>query len=290
MHSLPVMMNPFEGKPALPLPAAGHGGLEVNVVAGQSAVTSAWASSPLKVLTPRSRGQSVWAYLSSFGGGMVAGDETHLSVSLGPESRCFLSTQASTKVYRNPRQLACSHNLKANLGEGSVLVLAPEPLQCFAGSAYTQRQEFQLHPRASLALVDWLSSGRAAAGERWSFRRFQSRNEVFLGTERILLDSVLLDPDDGSLDGPHRLGRFNCLALLVLVGEGLQEAATAMLGATASHPVTRRAPLLCTASPIAGGALLRLAGERVEDVARALRSHLGFLPNLLGDDPLTRKW
>jgi len=50
--------------------------LTVESVSGQSAVTSVFAQNPLKLLTPRSRGQSVWAYTSSFGGGFVAGDET----------------------------------------------------------------------------------------------------------------------------------------------------------------------------------------------------------------------
>src|SRR5258708_248027 len=98
-------------------PAAAR--LEVNVVAGQSAVTSAWASNPLKLLLPRSRGPSVWAYLSSFGGGFVAGDETSLDVRLGPEARCFVTTQALTKIYRNPRLRPCGHRLKATLDDGS---------------------------------------------------------------------------------------------------------------------------------------------------------------------------
>src|SRR5260370_29621247 len=82
---------------------AGAGHLEIKLVSGQSAVTSVQARSPLKFLIPRPRGDSVWAYMSSFGGGLVAGDETHVSVSLGAQSRCFLTTQASTKVYRNPK-------------------------------------------------------------------------------------------------------------------------------------------------------------------------------------------
>src|SRR5580692_11910689 len=109
--------------------ATGTARLEVDVVTGQSAVTSARASSPLKLLVPRSRGPSVWAYLSSYGGGFVAGDETSLDIQLGAEARCFVTTQALTKIYRNPRLRPCSHRLSATLEEGSLLVLAPEPIQ-----------------------------------------------------------------------------------------------------------------------------------------------------------------
>src|SRR5277367_6306576 len=94
---------------------AGRGGLEIDVVSGQSAVVSAWACNPLKLLIPRSRGPAVWAYLSSFGGGFVAGDETSLDPRLGSQTRAFVTTQASTKVYRNPNLRPCGHRLKANL-------------------------------------------------------------------------------------------------------------------------------------------------------------------------------
>ena len=273
-----------------PVFAPGRGGLVVDRVSGQSAVTAAWASSPLKVLMPRPRGQSVWAYLSSFGGGLVAGDETTLDLRLAAGTRAFISTQASTKVYRNPHRRACGHRLGATLGTDALLVFAPDPVQAFAGSSYMQRQEFRLQPGASLALVDWFTSGRSACGERWAFNRLQSRNDIFCGDERVLVDSLLLDPADGALAEPHRLGRFNCLALVVLLGPALRDAAARVLAEVAEQPVTRRATLVCSASAIRDGALLRIAGEHVEDVGREIHRHLGFLSGLLGDDPLARKW
>ena len=122
----------------------GRAALEVKVVFGESTVTSAFATSPMKLLTPRSRGQSVWAYTGSFGGGLVAGDETFLELQAGTNSRCFLGTQASTKIYRNPSRRPCGHRTRATLEADSLLVFAPEPVQAFASSSYTQRQEFQL--------------------------------------------------------------------------------------------------------------------------------------------------
>jgi len=269
-------------------PAKAH--LEVNVVSGQSSVTSACASNPLKLLLPRSQGPCVWAYLSNFGGGFVAGDETSLDLRLGPWSRCFLTTQALTKIYRNPNLRPCSHRLNAVLNEGSLLVLAPEPIQAFADSAYVQRQEFHLESTASLVMVDWFCSGRAARGERWSFTRLQSRNEIFLGGERILLDSLLLDAAQRRLRSAHGMGRFNCLALVVVIGDSLASQAAKILADVAALPVVARAPLIVSASPLRHGVLLRVAGERLEDVDREIQRRLGFVPELLQDDPWSRKW
>jgi urease accessory protein len=260
------------------------------MVAGQSAVTSAWGSNPLKLLTPRPRGGSVWAYLSSFGAGLVAGDQTRLDLALGTDARCFLGTQASAKVYRNPHQRPCGHHTQATLNRGSLLVFAPDPVQAFAGSSYEQYQAFHLQSGASLVLVDWLSSGRSACGERWAFRRFRSRNEVFIGDERLLFESLLLDPADGPLASSHRLARFNCIALVLLAGESVHEGSERLLADVAAQPVSRCAPLVSSASPMREGALLRLAGESVEQVGHEIARHLVFLRGLLGDDPWARKW
>ena len=279
----------------------GHAALEVDLVYRESTVTSAFATSPLKLLTPRSRGASVWAYTSSFGGGLVAGDQTRLDIRLGPGTRCFVGTQASTKVYRNPDGLPCGHTTMARLAPDSLLVFAPDPVQAFADSAYVQRQEFHLAPGAGLALVDWLTSGRAACGERWKFDQFQSRNEVWTMTneipdstetklERVFLDSLRLDSGAEELASSHRMGRFNCIAMLLLTGAPVREAAACLLADISPQPVTRQASLICSASPIRDGAMLRVAGEDVEAVGRELHRHLAFLHDLLGDDPWARKW
>lgn len=267
----------------------GCGQLEVEMVAGQSAATSVWTRSPFKILMPQSRGPSVWACTSSFGGGLVAGDQTELGVRIGESARCYVGTQASTKVYRNPGLLPCSHTTLATLEANSLLVFAPDPVQAFAGSAYRQRQEFHLAKSASLVLLDWFTSGRAARGERWAFSGFHSRNDVYLGGKRVFVDSVLLDDSSGPINSPHRVGRFNCFATLLFVGELVQPIFEESLKVIAARPVQRGGQLLSSESPVRNGAVLRFAGE-VEAVARELKTHLSRLAPLLGDNPWARKW
>ncbi len=264
--------------------------LEVGMVGGASALTGAFARNPMKLLIPKPRGRSVWAYTSSFGGGLVAGDETRLEVNLSEDARCFVGTQASTKIYRNPEAKPCGHSTEARLASGSVLVLAPDPIQAFAGSAYNQRQDFHLAPGASLILVDWLTSGRAARGERWAFSRIHTRTEVKIAGETLLLDSLLLDGADGPLTAPHRLGRFNCLALALVLGEPLRADATRLLAPISAQPVERRATMVESASPLRCGVLIRIAGEHVEAVGQALHRHLSFWTTWLGEDPWSRKF
>jgi urease accessory protein len=270
--------------------SAGKASLEIQLVAGESTVTSSYATSPLKLLTPRPRGRSAWIYTSSFGGGLVAGDQTQLDLTLGPGTCCFLGTQASTKIYRNPRLLPCGHRTRAIVGAGASLIFAPDPVQPFASSTYVQRQEFRLSAGASLALVDWFSSGRAARDERWAFGRLESCNEVFCDDKRVLLDSLRLDQEDGPISAVHRTGRFHCFATLLLLGPAMQSAAQALLAEVAAQPVKPQSALLCSASPLREGAILRSAANEVERIAMELHRHLAKLGPLLGDDPWIRKW
>lgn len=262
----------------------------VEQIDGATALTSASATDPMKILIPRPRGQSVWAYTSSFGGGMVAGDVTSLKVEINANACCFLSTQASTKIYRNPMAQPCSHTVNAEVRDNALLVFAPDPIQMFADSNYEQRQSFQLHASSNLVFLDWVSSGRSARGERWAFRKYSSRNELFRDGTQILLDSSLLDCSDGPLTSQFRGGRIDCYATLVILGPMLLDHTKKIVHDCSEQPVTPRARLIFAASPLSDGLLLRVAGESVEEVGRWIFQRLAFVPSLLHDDPWARKW
>jgi urease accessory protein len=232
----------------------------------------------------------VWAFASSFGGGLVAGDRTQVTVEVAANARAYLSTQASTKVYRNPDGLPCGQRLDATVGAGGLLVVAPDPVQCFAEARYEQRQRFDVQPGGGLVVVDWLSVGRAARGEAWAFQHYHSRNELRVAGDLVLQDALELDPavEFRHPDAPG--SRFRSLALVILWGAPVRERAKELLAEVAARPVQRRSPLVVSASPLADGALLRLAAERTEEIGSELRRWLSPLAGLLDDDPWARKW
>jgi len=201
-----------------------------------------------------------------------------------------MGTQASTKIYRNPHNLPCGHATEAHLGAGALLVFAPDAIQAFAESSYHQSQIFHLASNSGLVLVDWFSAGRPALGERWAFALLSTRNEVFIAGERVFLDSLRLDPPDGAFDPSSCGGRFNCIALLTVIGRPLKELGARAADEIGGRPIERCAPAICSASLHEYGAVLRFAGESMEAVAGELRRHLSPLTELLGDDPWQRKW
>jgi urease accessory protein len=272
--------------------AGGRGSVVVSRGPRASVVTRAYAESPLKWLTPRSRGDAAWVFASSYGGGLVGGDRLAIDVRVEAGAGALLSTQASTKAYRSPRGVE-SH-LTASVDDGGLLVSLPDPVTCFAGSSFRQTQAFHVHPAAGLVALDWMTSGRRGSGERWAFVEYASATTVRIGGRVAVHDAVRLTAADGDL--ADRLGRFDVLALIVIAGERLAADAARAVAAVAERPVTRRAPVVVSAAPMPGiapappGCVVRLAGERVEDLRAAVRALLDFVPARLGDDPWARKW
>jgi urease accessory protein len=266
---------------------AGYGWLEVTRQRCRSVVTRAVASSPLRLLTPRNHGHGAWIYAGSYGGGLLGGDVLKLDVSLGPGATAMLSTQAATKVYRSPD--GAVSELHARVAADAFLAVLPDPIVCFAASSYRQVQRLSVDPGASVVLVDWMVSGRHASGERWRFDRYHARLDVREGDRPLLMDATLLDGDAGDLAA--RMGRFNVLCVLLLLGPLLQPHASRIAAEIAARPIGRRASLLVGASLLpSGNCIVRLAGVTLEEVATAVRELLHFVPALLGDNPWARKW
>ena len=265
--------------------APGSGALTVGRVAGRTIVTQSVANSPLKLLTPRQNGSAAWAFASTYGGGLLAGDAIALDVRVGERCRLFLGTQSATKVYRSADGRVASQTVNVSLGDDSICVLAPHPVACFARSRFVQRQRIEMSATASLVLIDWLTSGRHAAGERWAFDLYDSRTDIVVYGRHVFRDAMRLSPDDGAIDGPHRSGGFDCLAYAVLLGTAIEDDATRILREVEESGVRAdpHEPLLFSASPLGAGLLLRAAGTDAQTVGRWIAGRLEFVGQLLDD-------
>jgi urease accessory protein len=265
---------------------AGTGRLRFTRVGRRTVATRAFATSPLKLLQPRNAGTAAWVYVSTYGGGLVNGDRLSLDIDVDAGASALVSTQASTKIYRSPE--GTTSTLTARVGDDGLLVVLPDPVVCFAGASCCQTQTFDLSTRANLVLVDWITSGRRATGERWRFDNYEGRIFIRRDARPIVYDALVLKQADGNL--AVRLGRFNVIALVTVLGPALVTDARHLVSEIAGLPVDARVDTLQTAS-FAGsdGCVFRAAGGSVEDVGRTIRQRLAFLPRVLGDDPWTRK-
>jgi urease accessory protein len=260
--------------------AAGTGRLEFTRVGARTVLTRAFASSPLKVLHPSQVNRSASVSLATYGGGLVGGDHIDLSIAVGPAATAVVGTQASTKVYRSP--LGASQQVYAEVAADAILALLPDPVVCFAGATYRQEQRIRLDRGANLVLVDRLTAGRIEYGERWRFDEYVSRIFVWHTDRLVLHDALRLTRHEH--DVARRLGRFNCVGVVVLMGPVLREIAARLVSESDAMRVERRSHFLFSAAPLGDeGALVRMASQSVEALDVALRSHLEMLTTLVGN-------
>ena len=272
-----------------PAGIAGHGRVTLEQVDSRSVVTQRIAHSPLKILATRS-GTAAWLFTSTYGGGLVDGDEVSLHLDCGSNTRCLLSTQSSTKVYRCPTSV-CRQELHTTIDGGAVFVSLPDPLVCFTRAKFKQRQTFELREDAGLIALDWFTAGRMARGEKWAFDLYQSETRVEVDCKAVFLDRLRLAATDGDLNDPMRMGRVGCFGTCVIAGAKMKNVVDELLQFIGDQPSPPRGPVLFAASPINhGGAVLRFAATSTEAAGKWLADRLSFVSNFVGENPWSRKW
>ncbi|HEX8341402.1 MAG TPA: urease accessory protein UreD [Tepidisphaeraceae bacterium] len=268
---------------------ARSGDVVCEVVDGRSALTRVWSTDPLKLLTPRTRGTARQVVLSTYGGGLLGGDDVVVRARVGTGARLVLTTQSAGKIYRTDAAPS-RQSIDATVGEATMLVVLPDVTCAYAGARFEQQQRYALSASADLVWLDWLSSGRHACGERWAMREIASRTEITVAGQVRLRETLSLCADAGALDSPLRVGQFDCYATLAMLGPSLGPMADAARAIVRGVDLAPPLSLLATDSSLAGGAIFRILGPDAQAVQALLRRLLAPLQELLGEDPWGRKW
>mmetsp|Transcript_32398 Transcript_32398/g.59242 ORF Transcript_32398/g.59242 Transcript_32398/m.59242 type:complete len:623 (+) Transcript_32398:28-1896(+) len=192
----------------------GVGRITAEVVNGSTCLTEFSHRSPARLFevcsAPITRAGATAFYIGGFGGGLLGGDKVNLELEVRANATAVGRTQGTTKVYKAKKDNATAwQSIKAAVHQGALLVLAPDPVMPYARAKYVQHQQFELEPGASVVVVDSVSSGRSARGERWAFEHFSSRNEFV----------VRADPSDSGAAGSTTADRLPFLVDAVSLDE-----------------------------------------------------------------------
>ena len=222
-------------------------------------------TSPLRLLMPRNHGRAAWVYTSSFGGGLVDGDRLVLDIEVGAGAAAFVSTQASTKVYRSPRRRARSPRAQRPTGCSSSRRIRSSASR---RPGIEQTQRFDLAADAGLVLVDWVTSGRHASGERWAFDEYARAFGRARSGTLVVHDALALRPRTAT--SPTGWAGSTCWR-----GAAARRAAStaprAIVARAAQAPVTRRADHCWPRRRSATAACCAWPARPSNDVARRLR-------------------
>ena len=142
----------------------------------------------------------------------------------------------------------------------------------------------------------WSTGSRPDGAPRGSGGRSTSttaRLSARIDGTLVVHDALALRGDDGDLAA--RLGRFDVLASVLVLGTALGSYAAALVSRVAQRSLERRSDRLVTAAALPRAALATLDASFGWRGVRWSTSdvrfeYLGFVPELLGDDPWVRKW
>ncbi len=254
----------------------GAGRIAIELVAGCSAITACQGGDPLKLLPVVNRGPCAWIAPTTYGGGLLGGDDIGLDIAVGAGARLLLTSQASTKVYRSLGGTA-RWSVRATVAAGGILTALPEPVAPFAGARYRQDIAIDLAEDASLVWLDGLTAGRTARGERWAAEAIDLALTIRRAGRPLLIDRLRLHATP-----PFGLGGMAMLATVVVAGPAVAAIAEAVRSAEGHTGVLITAHAL----PTAGDAvILRLAGPDTDAATRILRTALAGCAGLVGSDP-----
>lgn len=275
---------------------AGRGMLVARAGAAGTVLAKAEATAPLRFVRPTFPGSRAAAVcLVTFGGGLVDGDAIALELVVEPGATLVVFTQSTTKAFRGTTE----QSIRAEVH--GTLVLLPDPVACFAGARYRQRVDVTLHGEGSAVVLDGLTSGRAAFGERWDMSRVDLATTVRAGSRagattsdgattdddaaRVLVrDALFLDQQDAPI-GP-RLGRFEALATLLALGPRVAPVVRSLLAPPVTTDDLVAAP---SALARADGAIARIAASSPARALAEARRRLGNLPDIDVVDPFASR-
>ncbi|KAM3088243.1 hypothetical protein ACMFMG_002297 [Clarireedia jacksonii] len=164
---------------------------------------------PLKLISPSptQMQKSVLVFLLTYGGGLVGGDQVHLTIDVKPHAKLSIVTQGHTKIFKSAvRNIITRQQLHVTLEANSSV--------------------FTIKEGGSLCLLDWVSAGRTARGENWDLRAWSGRNEIWatgpdMKNKLLLRDNLLLEGETNTAEEKalrHKMRGLQIFGTLILNG------------------------------------------------------------------------
>ncbi len=173
---------------------------------------------PLRLCQTRCGRQTAEIFTSTFGGGILQGDRTHLKIGCGARTKTVIRSQANTQVYKNPSGIPSIQSIAGTLHEKSLLVLAPDPVVMHREALFHLDQHWDLADDASLVLLDSFQSGRSESGEQFQFREYLSNVHITRKEKTLLRETFRCRPKEDSPENPARFGGFDVTMTIYLIG------------------------------------------------------------------------
>ena len=150
-------------------------------------------------------------------GGIVAGDDLGVRVSLRAHARALLTTPGAAKWYRSEGRCANQHTAFA-VADDAVLEWLPRESIVFDGARCTMRLDVALSAQGKYWGWDILSFGRRASGERWRRGRLTLHSSIVRADRVLWSESAHIDAAGGFALSAAGLAGFSVCGTFVVAG------------------------------------------------------------------------
>jgi len=191
---------------------------------GLTELDSVYFTAPFKIMKPfRQADGGIRVMLQTASAGIMGGDEQQLSVRIGSGSRVEFVSQAYEKIHRMNGGSA-QRQTQIWVDSGATFLYRPLPVIPFADSAFKSDMTVRLADGTSrFVLADILSCGRAALGERFSYRLLQNNVRVFRGARLIYRDHTRFEPSVLPMEELGFFEGFTHQANILVCGNSTQD-------------------------------------------------------------------
>jgi urease accessory protein len=174
-----------------------------------------WQKGSAKAMLPRMHGRAPEVVFLNTAGGVTGGDRLSYALSVEPGASAVGTTQTAERAYLSQDGVACV-DTRLTVGAGARLHWLPQEVIVFEGAALDRRVTVEMAGDAELVLLETLVLGRVAMGERLTRIALTDRREVIRDGRLVMLESILLTPEDLTRAGAAGLSGAVAVAALSL--------------------------------------------------------------------------
>lgn len=191
--------------------------LEASEKEGKTILSEVSFTAPFKIMRPfyeEEKGMSVMILTAS--AGIMEGDEQRLDFQVRKGAEMEVLSQSYEKIHRMEKGYA-SRKTRIRQEAESRLTYRPLPAIPFRDSDFRSEMEVHLADETSVFIFsEVLTCGRAAYGERFSYRRFQNLISIYQAGKIVYRDNTCYEPDGMDMEGFGMYEGFTHLANLLI--------------------------------------------------------------------------
>lgn len=192
--------------------------LELDQVEGATRITRMVSRVPLRLLETGLHDHGVEVQLSSYGGGVLQGDEVGLKIRCGEQTGLLLKSQANTHVYRNEIGRTAVQRIEAECMADTEIRILPEPLVLHQGAIFRQEQVWSLTASTDFILADWVQSGRSESDEQFVFERYESHVLISMEGHAGIEERFACSAAKEEVRSPAAFGPYDLMLNLYILG------------------------------------------------------------------------